>query len=373
MEKNIAVLEGDGIGPEIMREGLKVLDSISKKYSHKFNITKAPFGAQAFFDQGNTFPDATKGIIDQSDATLKGPVGLSLDKMKELQAKGVQLELETVLGLRAQLDTYANLRPVYLPKQFAHFSPLKPEIIGDGIDILMVRELVGGNYFGKKVESTETNEKYAIDEGKYTNDQIDRIAHFAFNEAVRKRSKLTNVSKTNVMANGRFWNKRVDIVAESYPDVKLENAIVDAVCFNLVKNPTQYNGVMLLENMQGDLVTDEGAGLLGSLGLMPSACLNPETGKGYFEPAHGSAPDIAGQNMANPYSMIGSVAFMLEKSFDLKDEADDVWNALTKVFGDGYMTRELVEKTTSPDKILKTNEFGDRVVSSILESKLQEA
>ena len=367
-EYNIAILEGDGIGPEIMREGITALWAISAKYGHKFNFIYAPFGANAYFKEGHPFPEKTQKICDEADAILKGPIGLSLSEMKKIPAEYAP-EGAALLPLRARLDTYANYRPVVLPKSYAEFSPLKSERLGEGIDIMMIRELVGGNYFGKKVEGKDTNMKYAIDEGRYDDWQVKRIAKVAFEEARKRKGKLTNVSKPNVMAEGRFWDAIVKDIAKEYPDVQLNNYIVDNMAFQLVINPSQFNGVVLFENMQGDILTDQAGGILGSLGLMPSACLNPQTGKGYYEPAHGSAPDIAGKGIANPYSMIGSVAFMLEKSFGLEKESQDVWNALTNVFARGYRTEELSNEKTPLENIVSTSEFGAIVKENILDGK----
>jgi len=365
VQKNIAVLEGDGIGPEIMREGRKVLEAISQKYSHTFNLIYSPFGAKAYFDTGHPFPDQTKEVCDSADAILKGPIGLALSEMKRIPAEYAP-EGAALLPLRKRLDTFANYRPVVLPKSCAEFSPLRPEIIGDGIDILMMRELVGGIYFGEKVEGTATGMQYARDDCHYTREQVERFAHVSFQEARKRNSKLTNVHKANVLATSRFWNAIFEEVSKQYSDVKLEPMLVDNVAYQLIVRPTQFNGVMSFENMQGDIITDQGGGILGSLGLMPSACLNPQTGKGYYEPAHGSAPDIAGKNIANPYSMIGSVAFMLEKSFGLEQESRDIWNALTNVFAQGYRTKELSKSNTPLEMIVSTSQFGDLVVKNIL-------
>lgn len=365
VQKNIAVLEGDGIGPEIMREGIKALNAISQKYSYIFNLIYSPFGAKAYFDNGHPFPDETKKNCDEADAILKGPIGLALSEMKKIPTEYAP-EGAALLPLRKRLDTFANYRPVVLPKSCAEFSPLKPEVIGDGIDILMMRELVGGIYFGEKVEGKATGMQYARDDCYYTKEQIERFAHISFQEARKRNSKLTNVHKSNVLATSRFWNAIFEEVSKQYSDVKLEPMLVDNVAYQLVVKPTQFNGVMSFENMQGDILTDQANGILSSLGLMPSACLNPQTGKGYYEPAHGSAPDIAGKDMANPYSMIGSVAFMLEKSFGLEQESRDVWNALTNVFAEGYRTKELSNKNTPLERIISTSKFGDLVVKNIL-------
>ncbi|MBU0483315.1 MAG: 3-isopropylmalate dehydrogenase [Proteobacteria bacterium] len=363
MEKSIAVLEGDGIGPEITREGIKVLRAIEEKYKHKFNLTYAPFGATAYFSEGSPFPDKTKEICDQADAIIKGPVGLSVDKMKEIPQEH-RPEVGAILPLRKRYDTYANYRPVRLPKALASFSPLREKIIGDGVDILMIRELVGGIYFGKKTEGSATGMKYAEDDCSYTDEQVRRIAIVAFEEARSRKCVMTNVHKANVLATGRFWNEVVEDVARDYPDVKYVSILVDNAAFQLMMNPRQFNGVMLMENMQGDILTDQAGGVLGSLGLMPSACIGPK--KGYVEPAHGSAPDIAGQNKANPYSMIGSVAFLLEKCFGLTTESDEIWAAMFEVFKRGYTTIELSGGGSyDQDHILSTSAFGDMVVEII--------
>lgn len=364
MNKKIAILEGDGIGPEIMKEGLKVLSVIEKKYNHSFERVYAPFGAAAYFSEGNPFPQQTKDICDSADAIIKGPVGLAVEEMSKIPVE-MRPEKGAILPIRKRYNTYMNLRPVILPKSLAHFSPLKPEIIGDGIDIMMIRELVGGIYFGKKTEGSETGNKYAADDCQYTYEQVENIARDAFQMAKDGGKILTNIHKSNVLATSRFWNMVVDEVKKDFPDVPYYSVLVDNAAFQLCKNPRQFNGVMLLENMQGDILTDQAGGVLGSLGLMPSACIGPE--KGYVEPAHGSAPDIAGQNKANPYSMIGSVALMLDAIFNLKEEADIIWKALRELFERGYSTVELAGSDVPADKILSTSDFGDMICSIIEE------
>jgi len=364
MKKTIAILKGDGIGPEIMAEGQKVLEAIAQKYSHSFSYLDAPFGANAYFKYGHPFPEETKRKCDEADAILKGPIGLAVEDMKKIPLE-MSPEKEGLLALRKRYDTFVNFRPIILETSLADFSPLKPERIGEGVNILMIRELVGGIYFGEKVEGKETNMAYAKDESLYTREQIERFAHVCFKEATKRNKKMTNVHKANVLATSRFWNAIFEEVGKQYKEVKVFSMLVDNVAYQLIINPSQFNGVMALENLQGDILTDEAGGILGSLGLMPSACLNPLTGKGYYEPAHGSAPDIAGKNIANPYSMIGSVAFMLEKSFGLEKEAKDIWQALFKVFEDGYRTKELATKNIPPEKIITTTQFGDLVATNI--------
>jgi 3-isopropylmalate dehydrogenase len=362
MQKTIAVLEGDGIGPEIVREGLKVLSTIEDKYHHKFVLQHAPFGAAAYFSHGSPFPEQTKEICDAADAIIKGPVGLAVNEMNKIPQQ-FRPELGAILPLRKRYDTFANYRPVRLPKSLSRFSPLRDEIIGEGIDILMIRELVGGIYFGEKTEGSETRMRYAKDDCTYTEEQVRRIAEVAFNEARQRKIPLTNIHKANVLATSRFWNAVVEEVGKQYGDVAYRSMLVDNAAFQLMKNPSQFNGVVLLENMQGDILTDQAGGVLGSLGLMPSACIGPQ--KGYVEPAHGSAPDIAGQNKANPYSMIGSIAFLFEKCLSLPHESEEIWKALFTVLERGFTTVELDSGKSDRNKILSTSDFGDMVVSFI--------
>ena len=363
MKKTIAVLEGDGIGPEIMGEAVKVLKAVEKKYGHTFDLIYAPFGASAYFSEGSPFPNKTKRICDEADVIVKGPVGLAVEQMDEIPQEH-RPELGAILPLRKRYDTFANFRPVRLPAGLKSFSPLKEEVIGDGIDILMIRELVGGIYFGEKVEGTSTDMKYARDDCTYTEEQVRRVAVTAFEAARKLGAKMTNIHKANVLATSRFWRQIVDNMAETYPDVPYQSVLVDNAAFQLVVNPVQYNGVMLLENMQGDILTDQAGGIIGSLGLMPSACIGPE--KSYVEPAHGSAPDIAGKNMANPYSMIGSIAMLFEECLALPEEATDIWNSIFQVFEEGFITSDLMTPWHAKKNVLTTSEFGEKVLKNIL-------
>lgn len=369
VDKNIVVLPGDCSGPEIMNEALKVLNAVSTKYGHKFNMIEMPFGAKAYQELGEGYPDRTSDACLGADAVLKGPVGLSLEGMKELQRKGFRLEVETILPLRADLDTYLCFRPVRLPGKLQDFSPLRPELIGEGLDIMMLRELKGGIYFGEKKEGYEKGQFVADSSSEvceYTRNQVERFARASFKEARERKETLWNIHKANVLATSRFWNAIFSEVGKEFPDVTMKEELVDALAAKLCTNPRGYNGVMALENMMGDIITDQAGGIIGSLGLMPSACINPETGKAYYEPSHGSAPDIAGQNKANPYAMIGSAAFMLEKSFGLYKEGKDVWDAMDSVFAEGFKTSELARKSTLAEKVISTSQFGDLVVKNIL-------
>src|SRR5574343_277824 len=357
----IAVLAGDGIGPEITAEALKVLKVIEERNDVQFELLPALFGACAYFATGDAFPQATIDICDQADAILKGPIGLNHEDSKKIPVEK-QPERGALLPMRRRYNTYANFRPVSLPKSLAHFSPLKPEVIGEGIDLIMVRELVGGLYFGNKERGiNEQGQRYVRETLEYDEEQIRRIMHEAFKLAQKRRKLLHNIHKSNVLMSSVLWNEVMEEVAKDYPDVKVVNYLVDAAATALCLNPTQFD-VMVMENMFGDILSDQGGGILGSLGLMPSACIGPE--KAYYEPSHGSAPDIAGKNIANPYSMIGSVAMMLENSFDMAAEAKNVWAAMQSVFGDGYSTADL-SKPGSGVTMISTVEFGDKVVEKL--------
>ncbi len=357
----IAVLAGDGIGPEITAEAIKVLKVIEERNDVTFELLPAAFGACAYFEFGDAFPESTIAICDSADAILKGPIGLNHEDSKKIPIDK-QPERGALLPMRRRYNTYANFRPVSLPKALAHFSPLKPEIIGEGIDIMMVRELVGGLYFGnKEMGVNEQGIRYVKETLEYDETQISRIMHQAFKLASKRRKLLTNIHKSNVLKSSVLWNEILEEIAPQYPDVKVVHQLVDSAATNLCLNPGQFD-VMVMENMFGDILSDQGGGILGSLGLMPSACIGPD--KAYYEPSHGSAPDIAGKNIANPYSMIGSVAMMLENSFDMADEAKNVWNAMQAVFADGYSTADL-SKAGSGVKMISTVEFGDKVVEKL--------
>ena len=360
----IALLEGDGIGPEIMAEAIKILKLVEIRNSITFELLPGAFGANAYFSHGHSFPDETKSLCDEADAILKGPIGLNHKESKKIPVD-MQPERGALLPLRRRYDTFANFRPVYLPKGIAHFSPLKPEIIGDGIDLIIIRELVGGLYFGnKEVGTNDEGKRYVHETLEYDEDQIARIAKVAFDTAQKRKKVLHNIHKSNVLKSSVLWNEIVGEVGIDYPDVEVEHILVDAAATYLCLNPRQFD-VMVMENMFGDILSDQGGGILGSLGLMPSACVGPE--KAYYEPSHGSAPDIAGEGIANPYSMIGSVAMMLEMSFNMTQEARNIWQAMQSVFAQGYSTADL--STPGSDiKMIKTNEFGDLVAKELVKN-----
>ena len=357
----IALLSGDGIGPEIMAQATRVFDVLQLKRDVSFELSSAPFGAHAYFEEGKTFPDATKAVCDEADAILKGPVGLSHEESKKIPVEE-QPERGAILPLRARYNTFANFRPISLSKDMAHFSPLKPEIIKDGIDILLIRELVGGLYFGKKERGiNKDGQRYVHEILEYTEEQIRQVLIVGFEQARSRKKRLHNIHKSNVLMSSVFWNEVLDEVHKDYQDVEVIHLLVDAAATALCLNPGQFD-VMVMENMFGDILSDQGGGILGSLGLMPSACVGPE--KSYYEPSHGSAPDIAGQNIANPYSMIGSVAMMLEMSFGMKEEAEFVWEAMRSVFESGYSTADL-SKSSDNIELVATDVFGDLVMAKL--------
>ena len=357
----ITILDGDGIGPEIMGEAIKILKLVESRNDIEFELNHGAFGAIAYFECGHSFPDETKALCDEAEAILKGPIGLSHEESKKIPID-MQPERGALLPLRRRYNTFANFRPVYLPKGLAHFSPLKPEIIGDGIDLMIIRELVGGLYFGEKETGiNDAGLRYVKETLEYDEGQISRIAKVAFDTAMKRKKRLHNIHKSNVLKSSVLWNEIFEEVGRDYPEVEIIHILVDAAATYLCLNPGQFD-VMVMENMFGDILSDQGGGILGSLGLMPSACIGPE--KAYYEPSHGSAPDIAGKNIANPYSMIGSVAMMLEMSFNMDHEAKNVWHAMQSVFAQGYSTPDLSQPGEDIN-LIDTSAFGDLVVEAL--------
>ncbi|RJG42403.1 3-isopropylmalate dehydrogenase [Motilimonas pumila] len=357
----VALLAGDGIGPEVMKEAVKVLKLVEERNADvAFELNDVLFGAAAYFETGKAFPEATKQACDEADAILKGTIGLSHEESKKIPVDE-QPERGALLPLRRRYNTYANFRPVYLPKGVAHFSPLKAEVIGEGLDIMIIRELVGGLYFGEKETGVDENGKRFVREVlEYDEDQIRQIITVAFEVSQKRKKVLHNIHKSNVLKSSVLWNEIVEEVAKDFPDVEVKNILVDAAATYLCLNPAQFD-VMVMENMFGDILSDQGGGILGSLGLMPSACKGPE--KSYYEPSHGSAPDIAGKGIANPYSMIGSVALMLEMSFGMEQEAKNLWNAMQSVFAAGYSTPDLSKDGEA--ELITTAKFGDLVCEAL--------
>jgi 3-isopropylmalate dehydrogenase len=366
----IAALAGDGIGPEVMREAIKVLRAVEKKFPVKFEITEAPVGWAGIDAAGKALPDDTLSLCKKSDSILFGSVGLP-DRDPTIP-KEQRPERAALLRIRKEFGLFANLRPVQLPKALSHSCPLAKERQGDGIDILVVRELTGGMYFGqpKKTENVSENGKTfqrAIDTMVYTTPEIERIAHVAFKAAQLRRKKLTSIDKANVLENGILWREVVTQVGKNYPDVTLEHMFVDNGAMQLMLRPTQFD-VMLCENMFGDILSDEAAALAGSLGMLPSASLGATSGEktfGFYEPAGGTAPDIAGKNLANPIAQILSCALMLRYSFGMNDAANAIEAAVKKAIEAGNRTGDIFSANETGAKKVGTREMGDAIATAI--------
>jgi 3-isopropylmalate dehydrogenase len=363
----IAALAGDGIGPEVMHEAIKVLRAVEKKFGFKLEITEAPVGWAGIDAAGKALPDATLALCKKSDAILFGSVGLP-DRDPTIP-KEERPERAALLRIRKEFGLFANLRPVKLPKALAHACPLTKERQGDGIDILVVRELTGGMYFGqpKKTENLGSGNFRAIDTMVYTTQEIERIAHVAFKAAQLRRKKLTSIDKANVLENGVLWREVVTRVGKNYPGVLLEHMFVDNTAMQLILKPTQFD-VILCENMFGDILSDEAAALGGSLGMLPSASLGATSGEntfGFYEPAGGSAPDIAGKDMANPIAQILSAALMLRHSFNLNDAANAIEDAVSKAIESGNRTGDIFNPNEIGARRIGTHEMGEAIAMAV--------
>jgi 3-isopropylmalate dehydrogenase len=340
MDLNVVVLPGDGIGPEVTREAVRVLRHVAAKWNHKARIAEGLLGGIAIHKTGSPFPEETARLAADADATLMGAVGLpEFDNAppEKRPEKGL-------LGLRKALGVYANLRPVRAYASQLDSSPLKNHLV-EGTDMIIVRELTGGIYYGTPRGITESGaETRAVNTMTYTRGEIERVSHMAFHLARARRRKVTSVDKSNVLENSQLWRRVVVEVAKEYPDVALDHLLVDNCAMQLILNPRRFD-VVLTENMFGDILSDEGAVLAGSIGMLPSASIGAQRPSGVwvglYEPVHGSAPDIAGQNKANPLGAIGSVAAMLNYSFGLKQEADAVDRAIEQVLESGHVTADL--------------------------------
>ncbi|MCW5962787.1 MAG: 3-isopropylmalate dehydrogenase [Bryobacterales bacterium] len=343
MKMSVLVLPGDGIGTEVTREAVRVLERVATKFGHDLVLTEGLLGGIAIHKTGKPMPEETEELAHEADATLLGAVGLP-----EFDDAPPQLRPEKgLLGIRKTLGVYANLRPVRSFKSLLDSSPLKNERV-DGVDMIIVRELNGGLYYGlpRGVEG-EGLEERGTNTMTYTRAEIQRITRMAFGLARNRRKRVTSVDKSNVLETSQLWRKVVNEVAAEYPDVQLDHLLVDNAAMQLILNPKQFD-VMLTENMFGDILSDEGSVLSGSIGMLPSASIGAQRPNGAFvglyEPVHGSAPDIAGQNKANPLGAIGSVAAMLEYSFQLIDEATAVNRAIDAVLDSGHVTADLRPK-----------------------------
>lgn len=363
----IAALAGDGIGPEVMREAIKVLRVAEKKFAFALDLTEAPVGWAGIDAAGKALPDATLALCKSSDAILFGSVGLP--ERDPTIPREERPERAALLRIRKEFGLFANLRPVKLPPALSHACPLAKERQGEGIDILVVRELTGGMYFGqpKKTEDIGGGNFRAIDTMLYTTPEIERIAQVAFKAAQLRRKKVTSIDKANVLENGVLWREVVTRVGRQYPHVTLEHMFVDNAAMQLVLKPTQFD-VMLCENMFGDILSDEAAALGGSLGMLPSASLGAASGDnvfGFYEPAGGTAPDIAGKNLANPIAQILSAALMLRHSFGLNDAAVAIENAVAKAIEAGNRTGDIYNPNETGARKVGTREMGDATVEAV--------
>jgi len=363
----VAAMAGDGIGPEVMREALKVLRVVEKKFALSVQVTEALVGWAGIDATGKALPDATLKLCRESDCILFGSVGLP--ERDPTISREQRPERAALLRLRKEFELFANLRPVKLPRELSHACPLTLERQGDGIDLLVVRELTGGMYFGqpKKTEKLEDGRLRAIDTMVYTTPEIERIARVAFEAARQRRKKVTSIDKANVLENGVLWREVVSAIGKEYPDVTLEHMFVDNGAMQLVLKPTQFD-VLLCENMFGDILSDEAAALAGSLGMLPSASLGAKSGDrvfGFYEPAGGTAPDIAGKNLANPIAQILSVALMLRHSFGLNSAAAAVENAVASAIAAGYRTGDILSPSDAKARKVGTTGMGDVIAAAI--------
>ena len=360
MEYKIALIPGDGIGPEIVREAKKVLDQVCKVYGHHFEYEELLLGGASIDAHGVPLTEETIAAAKASDAVLMGSIGGDAKTSPWYQLEPSKRPEAGLLRIRKALNLFANLRPAYLYEELKGACPLKKEVIGDGFDMIIVRELTGGLYFGERKTLEENGVRKAIDTLAYDEKEIRRIAVKAFEIAKKRRKKVTSVDKANVLDSSRLWRKVVEEVAVQYPEVTLEHMLVDNCAMQLVHNPGQFD-VILTENMFGDILSDEASMVTGSIGMLSSASLN-ETKFGLYEPSHGSAPDIAGKGIANPLATILSAAMMLRFSLDLDKEADAVEAAVSKVLKEGYRTIDIMEDGMTQ---VGTSQMGDLIAEQI--------
>jgi len=357
MKKNILVIAGDGIGQEVTQWGKAVLEGVAEAGGHEFVFDEAIMGHTAIEATGNPLPDETLVKAKTSDAILFGAIGhIKYDNDPSAKVRPEQ----GLLKIRKELGLYANLRPILLFDELLSASSLKPEVL-KGTDILFFRELTGDVYFGEKTRAEDGN--FASDLMNYNRYEVERIAIKAFEAARARQKRLCSVDKANVLETSRLWRAVVQEVAKNYPDVETEHMFIDNAAMQLVKNPKKFD-VVLTANLFGDILTDEASQIAGSMGMLASASIGDSTG--FFEPIHGSAHDIAGQNKANPLASILSAALMLEIAFGLKEEATKVTDAVAQVLKMGYRTADIADGQTDPTLILGTNEMGEQVLKQLL-------
>lgn len=360
MQFQTAVIAGDGIGPEIIREAKKVLDKVAAKYQHEFIYTDVLMGGASIDVHGVPLTDEAIAVCKASDAVLMGSIGGNTSTSSWYQLPPDKRPEAGLLKLRKSLNLFANLRPAYLYDELKGACPLRDEIIGDGFDMMIMRELTGGLYFGERKTVEENGVLTAYDSLTYNENEIRRIAKRGFDIAMKRRKKVTSVDKANVLDSSRLWRKVVEEVAKDYPEVQYEHMLVDNCAMQLVKDPRQFD-VILTENMFGDILSDEASMVTGSIGMLSSASLN-DTKFGLYEPSHGSAPDIAGQDIANPIATILSAAMMLRFSFDLDEAADDIERAVKSVLAKGYRTVDIMSEGKNQ---VGTAQMGDLIAAEI--------
>lgn len=358
MNKTIALIPGDGIGPDVISEAVNVLNAVGQKFGHTFEYKNVIAGGCAIDQFGEPLPKDQLQIALDADSALLGAVGGPKwdDVAPEIRPE------KALLGLRGGMKVYANLRPAVMFKQLKDACPLKDEVVGDGLDILIVRELTGGIYFGER--GTALDGKSAWDTEKYSWEEIERIVRLGFESAKNRRKILTVVDKANILNSSRLWRKVAETVHSEYPDVELNFMYVDNAAMQLVRNPRQFD-VIATSNMFGDILSDEASQITGSIGMLASASLGDGTGPGLYEPIHGSAPDIAGKDLANPLATILSVAMLLRYDFKLEEEAKAIENAVEKVLDDGWRTGDIagdIEAVKATGKLVGTKKMGSLVV-----------
>ena len=360
MKFNIGSIKGDGIGPEIVNEAQKILKAVGKKYGHEFDFTELLLGGASIDATGVPLTDETIEMAKKMDAVLMGSIGGDANTSPWYKLPANLRPEAGLLKIRKSLNLFANLRPAVLYGELSAACPLKEELTEGGFDILIMRELTGGLYFGERHTEEVNGVMTAVDTLSYNEDEIRRIAIKGFEVAMKRRKKVTSVDKANVLDSSRLWRKVVEEVAKDYPEVTLEHMLVDNCAMQLVRNPKQFD-VILTENMFGDILSDEASMVTGSIGMLASASLN-DTSFGLYEPSHGSAPDIAGQNIANPIATILSASMMLRFSLNLQEEADAIDNAVKKVLEEGYRTGDIYSEGC---KKCSTSEMGDAIAARI--------
>lgn len=356
MDYKIAVIKGDGVGPEIINEGIKILNKIGEKYNHNFKLTEVLGGGSAIDEVGNPLPKETLDECKKSDAVLLGAVGGT--KWDNIEPS-IRPE-KGLLDLRSGLNLFVNLRPATIHDSIKESSPLRSDIVEKGIDFVVVRELTGGIYFGERKTEVLDNVEVAYDVEKYDENEIRRIGKKAFEAARIRNKKLTCVDKANVLDSSKLWRKIMKAISEEYKDVELDFMYVDNAAMQLIKNPSQFDTIVT-NNIFGDIISDEASMLTGSIGMLPSASLRDDK-FGMYEPIHGSAPDIGGKDVANPIATILSVAMMLRYSFDLEKEAKEIEDAVTKVLSKGYRTIDIYN---GKGYIIGTKEMGCLIANKI--------